>query len=101
MVPTLTVSMIKGPFDMMSIQTGSQSGEFNAYITVRTSSGLNTIGPIKSQKGLIDRCLLRVEKIKLEFFDLPISIIEQTFAINIKGCEHTLRKLFYLNETLV
>lgn len=91
-IPSLTLSLLKGPVDLMSIEIGRQFGEFNAYITLSNASGLTTIEPIRSQQGRIDRCLLRVEKIRLEFFDLPITNIEQNIAINVAVCEHTLRK---------
>ncbi|CAF0925338.1 unnamed protein product [Rotaria sordida] len=92
-VPTLTVSLIKGSVDLMSIGVGGgQSGEFNAYITFDSSlsNGTTTIGPIKSSQGVIKQCFLRVNIIKLEFSDLPISTSKQDVPIDLVTCEHTL-----------
>ena len=98
-VPSLTLTMIKGPIDLMSIQIGNRSGEFNAYITVETPSGRNTIGPIKSKQGVIGQCSLKVSNIKLEFSDLPILTTEQSVQINLTTCEHTLRKSANMSDS--
>ncbi|CAF4894723.1 unnamed protein product [Rotaria sp. Silwood1] len=90
-VPTLTLSLVKGSVDLTSIGVGSQAGEFNAYITLADSSGgSKTIGPIKSNQGVINQCFLRVDIIKLEFFGLPISTSKQDVSIDLITCEHTL-----------
>ncbi|CAF4275432.1 unnamed protein product, partial [Rotaria sp. Silwood2] len=91
-VPTLTLSLVKGPVDLTSIGVGSQAGEFNAYVTLHSSlgGGTTTIGPIKSNQGVINQCFLRVDIIKLEFFSLPISTSKQDVPIELITCEHTL-----------
>ena len=91
-VPTMTMTLTKGPIDLLSIQIGNKSVEYNAYITLMNSSGRNIIGPIRSSQGVIDRCLTGVENIKLEFSGLSISTSQQSIQIELKTCEHTLRK---------
>jgi hypothetical protein len=90
-VPTLTLTLVKGPIDLMSIQAGDTSSEFIAYITSSVPSGQSTVESIKSKQGRIERCLLRVESVKFEFFKLPISNSQQDIPINLTTCEHTLR----------
>ena len=95
-VPTLTFSLIKGPVDLMSIGTGNPSDRFNAYITMDDASGDGatiTIGPIQSKAGVVEQCLLMVDAIKLEFFDLAVSNSKQNVQLDLRACEHTLRKL--------
>jgi hypothetical protein len=99
-VPTLTLTLIKGPVDLTSIQITGQSGEFNAYITLVNSTDKTetTIGPIRSNQSVIDQCLTQVSVIKLELSDLPISTTtNQSLQINLTTCESTLRK-FYCEE---
>jgi hypothetical protein len=86
--------MVKGPIDLLAIQTSNQSIEFNAYITYNHPSGLGatTVGPITSTNGLINQCFKQIILIKLELFDLPISTSKQTLQLNLTTCEHTLRK---------
>jgi hypothetical protein len=94
-VPTLTLTLIKGPVDLTSIQITGQSGEFNAYITLVNSTDKTetTIGPIRSNQSVIDQCLTQVSVIKLELSDLPISTTtNQSLQINLTTCERTLRK---------
>ncbi len=94
-VPTLTLTMTKGPVDLMSMRIGSEYGEFNATVTLvdlTNSQGVTTLKPLESYKGVIDKCLLRVVKIQLEFFQVPISKVQQSLSINLTTCEHTLRK---------
>jgi hypothetical protein len=100
-VPTLTFLLIKGPVDITSIHIGNESLEFNASITLHNSSGngITTIGPIKSKQGVIDQCFLRVNAIKLELFQLPISTSKQSLQINLTTCEHTLRKFYFEEKT--
>ena len=95
-VPTLTLLLAKGSVDLTSIRMSNQLGEFNAYITLDSSLGSEniTIGPIKSIQSAINQCFLRVNIIKLEFFDLPISTSKQNVQINLTTCEHTLRRLY-------
>lgn len=89
--PVVTFALTKGPIDLMSVQVGYGSFDFNAYITMNSGSGANTVGPIRSTRGSIDQCILGVQYMKLELFGLPISAAEQTIPISLKACEHTLR----------
>jgi len=95
-VPKLTLTLIKGPVDLTSIQITGQSGEFNAYITLANSTDKSetTIGPIRSNQSVINQCLTQVSVIKLEFPDLPISTTNQSLQINLTTCERTLRKFY-------
>jgi hypothetical protein len=96
-VPTLVFLLIKGPIDLTSIRISNDSGEFDAYITLHHPLGFGetTIGPIKSNQGVIDKCLLRVTSIKLELIDLPITTSKQQVQINLTTCEYTLRKFYF------
>lgn len=101
-VPTLTFSLTKGPVDLMSIRTGNPSDSFKAYITVESASGdgtTTTVGPIQSKRGVVEQCLPRVDTIKLEFFDLAVSSSKQNVQLDLKVCEHTLRK-FHLSRNI-
>jgi hypothetical protein len=92
-VPTLTLTLIKGPVDLTSIQITGQSGEFNAFITTLANSTdkAETI-TIRSNQSVINQYLTQVSVIKLEFPDLPISTTNQSLQINLTTCERTLRK---------
>jgi len=91
-VPTLTLTLIKGPVDLTSIQITGQSGEFNAYITLANSTDKAETITIRSNQSVINQYLTQVSVIKLEFPDLPISTTNQSLQINLTTCERTLRK---------
>lgn len=93
-VPTLTLAMIKGPVDLTAIRITGKTGEFRAIVNMTDPSNpaATKIETFQSTGGVINQCILRVNKITLEFAKLPVSSSKQDIQIDLPACEHTLRK---------